>query len=62
MKTADDYISKLNLQEHPEGGYFKETYRSTGMIKKESLSDDYNGRRCYSTAIYFLLKSGAPSK
>lgn len=26
--TAADYISRLSLQPHPEGGYYKETYRS----------------------------------
>ena len=29
----DDLINKLNLQAHPEGGYYKETYRSKGIIE-----------------------------
>jgi hypothetical protein len=28
MKTAQDWIRTLSLQPHPEGGYFRETYRS----------------------------------
>ena len=28
----DDLINKLNLQAHPEGGYYKETFRSKGII------------------------------
>ena len=48
-------IDKLNLQAHPEGGYYKEIYRSKGIIRTSSLSQDIKGERNYSTAIYFLL-------
>ena len=51
----DDLINKLNLQAHPEGGYYKETFRSKGIIETSSLSQDIEGERNYSTAIYFLL-------
>ncbi len=57
MNSADKIIENLNLIAHPEGGYFKETYRSLGEIKEESLSDKYKGKRNYSTCIYFLLTS-----
>lgn len=50
-------IQKLELQPHPEGGYFKETYRSEGFIPKDSLGKAYTGPRNYSTCIYFLLTS-----
>ena len=50
-----DLINKLNLQAHPEGGYYKETYRSKGIIKTSSLSQDIEGERNYFTTIYFLL-------
>jgi predicted cupin superfamily sugar epimerase len=56
-KKIDKILSELDLKLHPEGGYFKETYRSLGEIKEESLGDDYNGKRNYSTCIYFLLTS-----
>ena len=51
----DDLINKLNLQAHPEGGYYKETYRSKEIIETSSLSQEIEGERNYSTAIYFLL-------
>lgn len=51
-KDATYWIEKLNLNKHPEGGYFKETYRST---QKLSISSDTE--RNASTAIYFLLSS-----
>ena len=52
-----ELISKLNLEPHPEGGFFKETYRSNGIIKSDSLDPEYSGERNYSTSIYFLLTS-----
>ena len=58
MKKAD-IIEKLGLQSHPEGGYFKETYRSSGIITEGNLNDDFQGNRNFSTAIYFLLTSGS---
>jgi predicted cupin superfamily sugar epimerase len=57
MQKAKDIIQQLNLQPHPEGGYFRETYRSSGEIPAQALSSDYQGNRNYSTAIYFLLTS-----
>jgi len=57
MLTSQKIIQKLQLQPHPEGGYFRETYRSKGEIETRSLSSDYQGRRNYSTGIYFLLTS-----
>lgn len=50
-------ISKLNLQPHPEGGFFSETYRSDGFIIETNLDENFSGKRNYSTAIYFLLTS-----
>ena len=50
-KFAKFWIKKLNLDEHPEGGYFKNTYKSDKRIE---LSE-YNGIRSACTAIYYLL-------
>ncbi|GJM27706.1 MAG: hypothetical protein DHS20C17_03410 [Cyclobacteriaceae bacterium] len=55
--SLEDLISRLNLEPHPEGGFFRETYRSEGEIPQESLADSYSGNRNYSTCIYFLLTS-----
>ena len=55
---VEQYISNLKLQPHPEGGYYRETYRSAGMIGKECLPPVMNGERNFSTAIYFLLQQG----
>lgn len=57
MITAEHFIKSLDLQKHPEGGYYREVYRSNELIKKEYLPDRFNGSRCFSTSIYFLLES-----
>jgi uncharacterized protein len=54
-KSAQYWIDKLNLIAHPEGGYYRETYRSELSIAKEALPSQFAGPRLVSTAIYFLL-------
>lgn len=54
MKTADFWIDALNLQPHPEGGFFRESYRSAGMITASGLPS-YIGSRHFATSIYYLL-------
>jgi predicted cupin superfamily sugar epimerase len=55
-KSAQYWIDKLGLIPHPEGGYYRETYRSTVSIAKEALPSQFTGPRLVSTAIYFLLE------
>lgn len=55
--TAQEIIDFLDLQEHPEGGYFKETYRSEEIIPNSELDPSFEGDRNVSTGIYFLLTS-----
>ncbi len=52
LPSADWLIEELSLSAHPEGGYFRETYRSTRL--------DAEGRAA-ATMIYFLLKRGQVS-
>ena len=47
LSEAQYWIDKLALEPHPEGGFYRRTYESSGSIEKLS--------RPYSTAIYFLL-------
>ncbi|KZL00889.1 hypothetical protein PsAD5_00730 [Pseudovibrio sp. Ad5] len=49
--TAEEIIAELQMKEHPEGGYYTETFRDT---------EGPEGRG-YSTAIYYLLKKGQKS-
>ena len=57
MTEAEKIIQRLELEPHPEGGYFKETYRSEGKILENQLPDVFDGDRNFSTCIYFLLTS-----
>ncbi|KAA3657184.1 MAG: cupin domain-containing protein [Calditrichaeota bacterium] len=61
MNTAEYWIKKLELTAHPEGGYFRETYRATEKIRQNALPDRFSGERNYSTAIYFLLEGNQKS-
>ncbi|HEX5150315.1 MAG TPA: cupin domain-containing protein, partial [Parafilimonas sp.] len=57
MQNAAFYIDHLQLKPHPEGGYYGETYRSSGVIPASALPL-FKGDRNYSTAIYYLLEQG----
>ncbi|MHA7058127.1 cupin domain-containing protein [Aquimarina sp. M1] len=52
-----DIVAKLKMKPHPEGGFYKETYRSDGVIPRSALKEGFSGDRNYCTAIYFLLTS-----
>ena len=54
---TDYWIKNLNLQAHPEGGFYKETYRAVETLSVQSLPARFDGERNFSTAIYFLLRS-----
>jgi predicted cupin superfamily sugar epimerase len=56
QKTAKYWIEKLQLDPHPEGGFFRQTYRSEMVIAQEALPAGFAGARAASTAIYFLLE------
>jgi len=49
-------IEQYGLQPHPEGGFFAETYRSSGLIPESALPAEFAGGRNFSTAIVFLLR------
>ena len=56
MQTSADFIHHYKLLPHPEGGYYKETYRAAENIPYCCLPERFTGARCFSTAIYFLLE------
>ena len=62
MNDADYWVKTLELAEHPEGGYFRETYRSMESVSKNALPGRYDGPRVFSTAIYFLVSYSRPSR
>jgi uncharacterized protein len=54
--SAEYWIERLKLEPHPEGGFFRQTYRSEISIARECLPLGFAGSRAASTAIYFLLQ------
>lgn len=57
-RSAPYWIEKLQLQEHIEGGAFKEVYRSEMVVSQSVLPSDFKGDRNAGTSIYFLLQQG----
>ncbi|MGE0449495.1 MAG: cupin domain-containing protein [Vicinamibacterales bacterium] len=51
-------IERLGLQAHPEGGYYREIYRSPGTVSPGDPRSD----RAALTTIYFLLPAGQVSR
>ena len=56
-----DWALRLKLSPHPEGGWFRETWRSELMMNQGALPDQYGGPRSAGTAILFLLMPGEQS-
>jgi uncharacterized protein len=54
MTTRPPLAEKLDLQPHPEGGWFRETFRSAVTFHPPG----YAGPRAAATGIYFLLQPG----
>ena len=62
MSSAADWIARLRLTPHPEGGYFRETYRAADAIPAAALPPRYGAPRCVATAIHFLLTARQVSR
>jgi uncharacterized protein len=60
--TAEEVASRLNLAPHPEGGFYRETYRSPEVLPRAALPERFAGPRAISTAILYLLPEGARSR
>jgi hypothetical protein len=52
--AAQQWIERLNLEPHPEGGWYRQSYRAPLMLPHAALPG-FTGDRAASTAIYFLL-------
>jgi predicted cupin superfamily sugar epimerase len=55
---AAELVSSLDLRPHPEGGFYREVYRSATVV----TTGDARGERAAITTIYFLLTAGAQSR
>jgi uncharacterized protein len=61
-EKAQLYIIQFNLQPHPEGGYFREVYRSNETVQEKCLPERYGSKRSFATSIYFMLEGEQTSK
>ena len=59
MPSADELIRLLHLKPLPrEGGWYRETYRSSLHLPADVLAPHYRAARSAGTAIYYLLTPG----
>jgi uncharacterized protein len=60
---ANWWIEHLDLSPHPEGGFYRETFRSEEVLAAGALPERYvGGERCFKTSIYYLLARGERSR
>ncbi|MFO0749951.1 MAG: cupin domain-containing protein [Myxococcota bacterium] len=51
-------VERLGLLPHPEGGWFRETWRAGETVARDALPARFAGPRAHGTAILFLLEAG----
>lgn len=57
INDSSAIIDRLKLTSHPEGGWYREVYRSDEVLPADSLPARYGEPHCINTSIYFLLES-----
>jgi len=58
MHSASSWIRHLQLQQHIEGGWYSEVYRSALRVSNPQLAVAGQDDRSAATHIYFLLQQG----
>ncbi len=53
--SAEQIAGKLGLVSHPEGGFFREIYRSEEKTPSQALPDRYTSNKSFATSIYYLI-------
>lgn len=61
MTELPEWVRRLNLVPHPEGGWYRETWRSDMTLSHTTLAPHYDGPRSAGTAILFVLMPGQQS-
>lgn len=52
---ARQWVEQLDLEPHPEGGYYRETYRASTSLPETALPNRFDGERDAAALIYFLV-------
>ncbi len=58
QQDATYWVKNLDLLPHPEGGYFRQTYKSAHTVAVSHIRADVVDPRHLATAIYFLIERG----
>ncbi|MBW9157976.1 cupin domain-containing protein [Clostridium tagluense] len=58
MYSSQYFIDTLNMEAHPEGGFYKSSFCSCENISSNNLKTKFEGERILWTSIYFLLRDG----
>ena len=56
VNSSKYWIDRLSLTPHPEGGCFREVFRSSELLPEEALPARFSGPRNFATNIYYLLE------
>ncbi len=56
------WVRRLGLAPHPEGGWFRETWRSPERLRAGQMPERFRGERSLSTTILYLLGAGERSR
>lgn len=59
--NAEHWVRALGLSPHPEGGWFRETWRSPERLAAAALPPRFGGERALATSILYLLGAGERS-
>jgi len=61
VTATPEWVQRLDLEPHPEGGWYRETWRSDLTLNASVLPAGYTGSRSAGTAILFVLMPGQQS-
>ena len=61
-RVAQKYLKVMGMEPHPEGGWYKEIYRSDLKIGREGLPEVFSGEKSALTSIYYLLTNDQVSR
>ena len=57
-EEARRIAERFGMTPHPEGGWFREVWRSSLEVEHPAMPAGRTARRCGGTLIYFLLEAG----
>lgn len=55
MRNQNYWESRLGMEKHPEGGYYKAVYSSPIEVSSGNIKCSFQGSRPLSTSIYFMI-------